>query len=154
MSIAADADRTPRFESFEEFWPFYVRQHARKATRVLHFVGTTGAVACVAGAALLRKPWLLLVAPVVGYGPAWASHFFVEKNRPATFTYPAWSLRADFVMWTKMMRGEMDAEVARILGEEHVSRTEEPSAPTPAPKVEDEVSPISTDQASGNHSFN
>lgn len=104
-----------RFQSFEEFWPFYVKEHSKKSTRILHFVGTTGAMGCVAGAVLLRKPWLLLAAPVVGYGPAWFSHFFIEKNRPATFTYPAWSLRADFVMWKKTLDGTMDAEVERVL---------------------------------------
>jgi hypothetical protein len=111
-----------KYETFEEFWPFYVKEHSKKATRVMHFVGTTGAIACVAGGLLTKRRWLLAAAPVFGYGFAWASHFLIEKNRPATFTYPAWSLRADFVMWWKMVRREMDAEVERVLAEE-ASRT-------------------------------
>ncbi len=107
-----------RFATFEEFWPFYVKEHSKKATRILHFVGTTAAMACVAGGLLTKRRWLLAVAPVVGYGPAWISHFFIEKNRPATFTYPAWSLKADFIMWGKMARGQMDAEVERVLARE------------------------------------
>ena len=106
-----------RFQSFEEFWPFYVKEHSKKATRIFHFVGTTAAMACAAGGLLTKRRWLLAVAPVVGYGPAWISHFFIEKNRPATFKYPAWSLKADFVMWGKMVRGQMDAEVERVLAE-------------------------------------
>ncbi len=106
-----------RYGSFEEFWPYYVREHQHKATRIMHFVGTTAAVATFATGVLLRKKWMMLVAPVLGYGPAWISHFFIEKNRPATFTYPLWSLRADFVMWKKIVTGQMDAEVERVLRE-------------------------------------
>ncbi len=105
---------TKRFESFEEFWPFYVREHSKKLTRQFHFVGTSLALGCAAGALVTRHKWLLLVAPVAGYGPAWLSHFFIEKNRPATFTYPRWSLMADFVMWGKMVAGTMDDEVAAV----------------------------------------
>jgi hypothetical protein len=104
------------FETFEEFWDYYVAEHANPTTRMLHFVGTTAAMGCVAGAIVFRKKWLLLAAPVVGYAPAWASHFFVEKNRPATFGHPLWSLRADLRMWWKTVRGEMQAEVDRVVG--------------------------------------
>lgn len=104
-----------RFATFEEFWPFYVLQHAQKLTRTLHFVGTTAALACVATAALTRNPRWLLLAPVAGYGPAWFSHFFIEKNRPATFTYPTWSLLADLKMWSLIVSGDMDEEVERAI---------------------------------------
>lgn len=104
-----------RIKSFEEFWPFYVKQHSKKATRTLHFIGTTAALGCVAWGLVLRKPWIIACAPVAGYGPAWISHFFIEKNKPATFTYPMWSLYADFVMWSKTIQGTMDAEVAHIM---------------------------------------
>lgn len=107
------ADR--EFKTFEEFWPYYVGEHKEKTTRLLHFVGTTAALSCVAGAIVFKKKWLLAVAPIAGYGPAWVSHFFIEKNKPATFTYPAWSLRADFVMWWKTIKGEMQAEVDRVV---------------------------------------
>jgi hypothetical protein len=106
-----------RIGTFEEFWPFYVREHSKKSTRILHFIGTTAAVACLATGVLTRRRWMLLVAPVVGYGPAWISHFFIEKNRPASFKYPLWSLKADFVMWKKIVTGQMDEEVERVMRE-------------------------------------
>ena len=118
------------FQSFEEFWPFYVKEHQKKATRVLHFVGTTAAMACVAGGIFTKRRWLLAVAPVAGYAPAWISHFFIEGNRPASFKYPLWSLRADLVMWSKMVRFQMDDEVERVLREEHEHAT--PPAEPPA----------------------
>lgn len=107
-----------RIETFDEFWPHYVREHRHKLTRQLHFVGTTLALACVAGAVFGKRRWLLLAAPFAGYGPAWISHFFIERNRPATFEYPLWSLQADFVMWGKTLAGTMDGEVERVLAEE------------------------------------
>lgn len=104
-----------RIASFEEFWPFYVKAHASKWNRRLHFAGTTAAMAVAGLSAVTLRPSLLLLAPVVGYGPAWFGHFVIEGNKPATFGYPAWSLKADFVMWSKMLAGTMDAEVARVL---------------------------------------
>ncbi|MEJ7728823.1 MAG: DUF962 domain-containing protein [Polyangiaceae bacterium] len=106
-----------RFRTFEEFWPFYVREHSRLATRRLHFVGTTVSVTALATGLLTGRKWLAAIAPVFGYGPAWISHFFIEHNRPATFKYPAWSLQADFKMWSLMVRGAMDAEVERVMAE-------------------------------------
>ena len=118
------------FKSFEEFWPYYVGEHRKKATRVLHFIGTTAAMGCVAGGLLTKKRWLLAVAPFAGYGPAWISHFFIEKNKPATFTYPVWSLRADFVMWWKMVKGQMQAEVDRVVAEEAAAKEQAKDEPS------------------------
>ena len=101
--------------TFEEFWSHYVAAHQHKGNRLLHFAGTTAALGCVAGAVVFRKRWLLLAAPVLGYGPAWLGHFLIEKNKPATFGHPLWALRADFVMWWRTILGEMDVEVARVV---------------------------------------
>ncbi len=98
--------------TFAEFWPYYVRQHARAATRLLHAIGSSLAIVVVA-VALAVDPWLLLLAPVVGYGFAWYAHFFVERNRPATFGHPFFSLAADYRMLFLMIAGRMDDEVAR-----------------------------------------
>ena len=103
-----------KYGSFEEFWPFYVSQHSKKPTRTLHFIGSTLALGAVAAAVVTRRPALLLGAPRAGYGAAWVSHFFVEKNKPATFTYPLWSLMGDARMWWKTANGEMDAEADRV----------------------------------------
>ena len=104
----------PRLQSYEEFWPYYVSEHSKPATRALHVFGTTLVLAALA-ATVLVSPWWLLVAPFAGYGPAWIAHFFVEKNRPATFTYPLWSLRGDFRMFGLALRGRMGPEVERAL---------------------------------------
>jgi len=101
-------------QSFAEFWPFYVQQHANPSNRWLHVCGTLMGLGMVALAALTQPlPWILL-APACGYGFAWVGHFFVERNIPATFTYPLWSLRGDFKMLTMMLTGQMEAEVDRL----------------------------------------
>ena len=98
--------------TFAEFWPYYVRHHVQARTRVLHAVGSSLAVVSVA-LALAVSPWFLPLAPLVGYGFAWYAHFFVERNRPATFGHPLWSLAADYRMLFLMIAGRMDDEVAR-----------------------------------------
>ena len=103
--------KPPVFHTFREFWPFYVGEHANATNRVLHFCGTTLVLTFAALAIALRKPWLLALMPVGGYGFAWVGHFIVEKNRPATFTYPLWSLAGDFLMYWKTLTGQMAQEV-------------------------------------------
>jgi len=101
-------------KSFEEFWPYYVGEHSKPITRNLHFFGThLGLLNLVAAIAFLQ-PLYILSGLVCGYGFAWIGHFFLEKNRPATFTYPAWSFRGDFKMLGLMWRGKMSEEVARL----------------------------------------
>ncbi|WP_370031421.1 Mpo1-like protein [Qipengyuania mesophila] len=102
-----------RYTSFAAFWPFYLREHARPGTRALHYVGTTLVVALGIAALATGKLLLFAAMPVAGYLFAWVAHFAHEKNRPATFTYPLWSLRADFRMWwlwlTRRLGPELDA---------------------------------------------
>lgn len=102
-----------RFASFAEFWPYYLREHSRRLTRALHYVGTTLVVALAIIAVLSGRWMLLAVMPLAGYAFAWAAHLFVERNRPATFTYPLWSLAADFKMWFLASMGLLGPELIR-----------------------------------------
>jgi hypothetical protein len=102
----------PALTTYEAFWPYYLSEHRKPATRALHFIGTTLVIVTLA-AGILKSPLWLLSMPFAGYGPAWIAHFFVEKNRPATFTYPWWSLRGDFRMYALTLRGRLGPELER-----------------------------------------
>ena len=102
-----------KYQSFAEFWPFYVSQHVKKVTRWMHLVGTTLMLVTFTYAVTVNLLHLLIM-PIIGYGFAWVAHFFIEKNRPATFTYPLWSLLADFKMCGLMLLGKMDDEVSKV----------------------------------------
>ena len=96
-----------RFETFAQFYPFYLGEHASRACRRLHFIGSLGVLALVALAVLSGNAWWLLLAPLIGYGCAWMGHFYFEKNRPATFTHPWYSLLSDWRMFADILRGRV-----------------------------------------------
>ena len=103
-----------RFGSFAEFWPYYLGEHAKPVTRGLHFLGTASGLSLL-GLFLLRGAGVLLpLALVCGYAPAWIGHFFIEKNRPATFRHPLWSLRGDLRMFFLFMTGRLGKELRRL----------------------------------------
>jgi hypothetical protein len=104
----------PRFRSFAEFWPYYLGEHRKPMTRALHFAGTNGALALAAVALQTHKPWVLLPALGVAYAFAWIGHFAVEKNRPATFSYPIWSFMGDWKMWALTWTGRLQGELDRL----------------------------------------
>ena len=100
-------------ETYADFWPYYLQEHSKPATRNLHFLGTFTALLSAVAAAVTGAVWLIPVALVSGYGPAWAAHFFVEHNRPATFTYPLWSLISDVRMAGFWAVGRLDRELRK-----------------------------------------
>ena len=117
------------FSSYAEFWPYYVAMHSKPLTRQLHFTGTMlGALIAAFGLFTGRRK-LLAAWPIVGYGFAWPSHWFVEGNNPATFGYPLWSLRGDFAMLGYFLRGR-DAELSLIAQDWLAAQAEESTAST------------------------
>ncbi|HEX9955479.1 MAG TPA: DUF962 domain-containing protein [Allosphingosinicella sp.] len=98
---------------FDSFWLFYLREHSRPRTRALHYAGTSLVLILAAAAILTGNWWLALLLPIAGYGFAWTSHALVERNRPATFTYPLWSLFSDFKMFFLWLTGRLGGELRR-----------------------------------------
>jgi hypothetical protein len=95
------------FKSFSEFYPFYLSEHNNPVNRRLHFFGCV-LVILILLYAIVTKTWLaLILLPIVGYGFAWVGHYFVEKNRPATFTYPLYSFMGDWVMFKDIISGKV-----------------------------------------------
>ncbi|WP_395403378.1 Mpo1-like protein [Pseudoduganella sp. UC29_106] len=104
MTMEATAKR---FQSFKEFYPFYLNEHRNATCRRLHFIGSTIVLVLIATALFTQQWSLLWLLPVVGYGFAWVGHFFFEHNRPATFKYPLFSLMGDWVMFRDMLTGRI-----------------------------------------------
>ena len=95
------------FASFDDFYPFYLGEHANRTSRRLHVIGTLLALTQFAGAIILLQPRLLLTGLLLGYGFAWICHYFFEKNTPATFKHPLYSLRGDLRMARDVLSGRI-----------------------------------------------
>ena len=102
------------YKSFAEFWPYYVSEHSKTATRALHAIGSTAGLILMLVVIAIGKWWLFPLGLVAGYGFAWVGHFFIEKNKPATFKYPLWSFRGDWKMLAFMIAGRMEKEIQRL----------------------------------------
>jgi hypothetical protein len=96
-----------QYQTFRDFYPYYLSEHQNSTCRALHFVGSTLVLVVVAVMIATQNWWLGLAIPVTGYGFAWVGHFFFEKNRPATFTYPAYSFLGDWVMYADLITGKI-----------------------------------------------
>lgn len=92
-------EQETRYASLAEFYPDYLAKHANPVNRALHMAGTGGVIALLLGAAVTRNPRLLLSAPIAGYGLAWLGHALFERNQPATFRHPLYSLASDLLMF-------------------------------------------------------
>ena len=95
------------FRSFGEFYPYYLSEHRDPTCRRLHFVGTGLVITLLVWATVSGQPALLWLLPVIGYGFAWVGHFFFEKNRPATFKHPVYSLIGDFARFRDILTGRI-----------------------------------------------
>jgi hypothetical protein len=95
------------FTSFDAFYPHYLAEHGNRICRRLHFIGSTLVIAVVLVALVTGDLRWLWLAPVAGYGFAWVGHYIFEKNRPATFKHPLYSLLGDWVMYGQMWRGKV-----------------------------------------------
>jgi hypothetical protein len=98
----------PSFNSYDEFFDFYLQQHSHPANRLLHATGTILGLVLVTGALITKHPWYALLFFPVGYGCAWTGHFLIEKNKPATFGHPFWSFISDFRMLGLMLTGRLN----------------------------------------------
>ncbi len=96
---------TERFESFAQFYPFYLSEHSNMWCRRLHFVGSLFVLWSLLEFILTMNSLWIVLMPVFGYGFAWAGHFFFERNKPATFKYPFYSLVGDWTMFRDIMVG-------------------------------------------------
>lgn len=101
------------FQSYSEFWPFYLREHGKPDTRALHYAGSIASIVVLVWAIATQNWWWLLAVPVLGYGPAWIGHFFIEKNKPASFKAPVWSLISDYRMCVLFLTGRLNDELAK-----------------------------------------
>jgi len=102
-----DDNTEKKFQSFSEFYPFYLSEHGDKLNRRLHFTGLLTAIVTLAITIISQKWILLILLPIFGYGFSWIGHFYFERNKPATFNYPLYSFMGDIVMFKDIIVGKI-----------------------------------------------
>ncbi|MEM8935086.1 MAG: DUF962 domain-containing protein [Pseudomonadota bacterium] len=110
--MSQQAYSSERYTSFSAFYPYYLSEHADPRCRTMHFIGTSLTFVVLA-AAIFVHPLYLIGVPIAGYGFAWIGHFFLEKNKPATFKYPLWSLIGDYTMYFSWLSGRLPKQLAQ-----------------------------------------
>lgn len=113
----------PEGLTYGEFFDYYLREHQKPTTRFIHYIGTIAGPLVMVTAIVSGLWWLIPISFIAGYGPAWISHFLVERNKPAAFKYPLWSLISDFRMLGLYLTGRLDSAL-RAAGVQPNSRTE------------------------------
>ena len=102
-----------RIKTYSQFFDFYLGEHRLAATRYWHYFGSSLVIVIIIMSIITNNPLFLILAPIAGYGPAWFSHFFIERNKPATFRYPIWSLWADYHMYALFLTGQLKQRMSR-----------------------------------------
>ena len=95
-----------KFDSLKSFYAFYLTEHKNPISRTLHFIGTGLVIVWLFACIYTHNLIWLWALPFIGYSFAWAGHFFFEKNKPATFQYPFYSLASDFILFWELLRGK------------------------------------------------
>jgi hypothetical protein len=102
------------YNSLREFYPYYLQQHTNATCRFFHFIGTLGFILLFTSSIIFKSWWLLLIAPMFGYGFAWIGHFLFEKNKPAALSNPIYSLISDFIMFYHTITFQIDKKTERV----------------------------------------
>ena len=100
-----------KYKTFWEFYPYYLTEHSLPINRTLHFIGTGLVISLLIAGIVTGRGLYFILMPIAGYGFAWVGHFFLERNKPATFTYPLYSLGSDFVMFWDILTGQIGKKV-------------------------------------------
>ena len=95
------------YQRFKDFYPYYLSEHQNINCRRLHFIGSLLVLTVLLSTFISSNLWLLFALPITGYGFAWVGHFCFEKNKPATFKYPLYSLIGDWMMLIDILRGRI-----------------------------------------------
>ncbi len=105
-----------RITSYNEFYKYYLTEHKNKTSRILHFIGTFLVFVLLFVAIIQGWGWRWILVPVVGYGFAWIGHAFFERNKPASFKYPFWSLISDFKLFFEILIGKRSFDSTKEQG--------------------------------------
>lgn len=101
-----------KYQTLKQFYPYYLTEHQNKTCQILHFIGTSIIIGLFISAIVTLNWQYFAAIPLAGYGFAWVGHFFFEHNKPATFTYPLFSLASDFIMFWHILTFQIEKKMA------------------------------------------
>lgn len=99
---------------FRDYWPDYLREHSKPATRAMHYAQTVVGGALILYALHTLNLWLLGGTLVGIFLWALVAHLVVEGNKPAAADHPFWwSVVNDLRMFFHFVTGTLEAELVK-----------------------------------------
>jgi hypothetical protein len=101
-------------ETFQDFWPLYLRAHSSRVSRACHFTGLALSAATAGAMIACGMVFFLVLAVVPALLGAWLGHKLSPRHEHLADEHPDWAARADLKMFGLFLAGRLGQELDKL----------------------------------------